>query len=130
MLVVRRRGAISHTPVHKVSEVEDRTSSLKEESRQNRDSVAETTRKEMASRAVSKQRAVGPMLVYLRDTEVGSRESAVENAIEWRRGGRRTTRKPLAPIRGLDTGRQLCLKAEDGAKSRIGEIKRKGTNKG
>lgn len=46
------------------------------------------------------------------------------------RRGRRTTRKPIAPIRGLVTGGQVCLEAEDRAKSRIGEMERKGTNKG
>ena len=34
---------------------------------------------------LANEREVGPLLVYLKDTEVGSRESAVEQTMEWRR---------------------------------------------
>ena len=34
---------------------------------------------------LANERAVGPLLVYLKDTEVGSREGAVEKTMEWRR---------------------------------------------
>lgn len=55
MLVVRRRGAISHLPIHKVPEVEGRASSFKERSGQNRDSVAKTAGKKVISRAASRR---------------------------------------------------------------------------
>lgn len=58
MLVVRRRGAISHPLVNnEVPEVEDRTSSLKERSGKNRDSVAKATRKKVVSRAASRRQS-------------------------------------------------------------------------
>ena len=34
---------------------------------------------------LANERAVGPLLEYLKDTEVGSREGAVGKTIEWRR---------------------------------------------
>ena len=34
---------------------------------------------------LANERAAGPLLVYLKDTEVGSREGATEVAREWRR---------------------------------------------
>ena len=34
---------------------------------------------------LANERAVGPLLVYWKDTEVGSREGAVEKTMEWRR---------------------------------------------
>lgn len=55
MLVMRRPGAITHPLAHKESEVEDRASSLKEKSGQNRDSVARTSREKMVSRTASRQ---------------------------------------------------------------------------
>ena len=45
MLVVRGWRAISYAPVHEVSKVEDGTPSFEENYRQDRDSMAETTRK-------------------------------------------------------------------------------------
>ena len=38
----------------------------------------------LKGRGSSKREAVGSILVYLRDGEVGRREDAVEKAIEWR----------------------------------------------
>ena len=54
MLVVRGQRAISNAPIHKVSKVEDGTPSFEERFGQDRDSMAETTRKKMASGAASK----------------------------------------------------------------------------
>ena len=50
---------------------------------------------------LANERAVGPLLVYLKDTEVGSREGAVEKTMEWRR---RTTGEFLAPRYDLESG--------------------------
>lgn len=81
VLVVRRRGAISHPLIHKAPDVEDRTSSLKERSGQNRDSVAKTTQKKKASRAASRGESGSTDIC---NTEVGGREGAAEKAVEWR----------------------------------------------
>ena len=54
MLVVRGQRAISYAPIHEMSKVEDGTPGFEERFGQDRDSVAEATRKKMASRAASK----------------------------------------------------------------------------
>ena len=54
MLVVRIQRAISYAPIHEVSKVEDGTPSFEGKFGQDRDSMAEMTRKKMASRAASK----------------------------------------------------------------------------
>ena len=46
--------AISYAPIHEVSKAENGTTSFEEKFGQDRDSMAETTRKKMASRAASK----------------------------------------------------------------------------
>ena len=69
MLVVRGRKAIRYAPVYEVSKVEDGTPSFEDNFRQNRDSLAEL---------LGSERALGPSLVYLKDTERGSRGGAVE----------------------------------------------------
>ena len=84
MLVVLRRGAICHPLIRKVPEVEDRTSSFKKRSEQSRDSVAKTTRKKCLAELLADERAVAPLLVFSKDTEVGGREGATEKAMEWR----------------------------------------------
>ena len=45
--------------IHKMSKVEDRTSSFKENSGENKDTVAETTGEEMARGAASKRKGGG-----------------------------------------------------------------------
>ena len=77
-----------------MSKVEDGTPGFEEKFGQDRDSVAEATRKKWLAELLANERAVGPLLVYLKDTEVGSREGAVEKTMEWRR---RTTGEFLAP---------------------------------
>lgn len=42
--------------------------------------------KKLLAELLANKRAVGPFLVYLQDTEVGSREGAVEETKKWRRG--------------------------------------------
>lgn len=41
--------------------------------------------KKWLAELLANERAIGPLLVYLKDTEVGSREGAVEKTMEWRR---------------------------------------------
>ncbi len=48
--------------------------------------MAKTTRKKKwLAELLANEQAVGPLLVYLKDTEVGSREEAIEKRVEWRR---------------------------------------------
>ena len=58
---------------------------------------------------LANERAVGPLLVYLQDTEVGCRERAVEKTMEWRRRidqeGEEHLGEPLAPRYDLESGR-------------------------
>lgn len=61
-----------------------RTSSFEEELKQDRDSMAETARKKWLAERLGNERAVSPLLAYLKDTEVGSREGAAEITREWR----------------------------------------------
>ena len=42
--------------------------------------------KKWLAELLANERAVGPLLVYLQDTEVGSREGAVEKTMVWKRG--------------------------------------------
>ena len=55
MLVVRRWRAISSASIHQMSKVEDGTSGPEEGSAQYRDSMAETTGKEVVSRTASER---------------------------------------------------------------------------
>lgn len=71
MLVVWRRRAISFALVYQVSKVEDGTPSFEEEFKQDRDSMAETARKKWLAERLGNERAVSPLLAYLKDTEVG-----------------------------------------------------------
>ena len=41
--------------------------------------------KKWLAELLANEKAVGPLLVYLKDTNVGSREGAVEKSVEWRR---------------------------------------------
>lgn len=79
---MRRCGAISHPLEHRVPEEEDRTSSLKVRSGQNRDLVVKTTRLKWLAELLADERAVAPLLVFLKDMEVGGKEGAAEKAIE------------------------------------------------
>ena len=67
--------------------MEDGTPGLGEKSGQDRNSMAETTRKKWLAELLANERAVGPLLSYLKDTEVGSREGAAEVTREWRQRG-------------------------------------------
>ena len=41
--------------------------------------------KKWLAELLANERAVGPLLVYLKDTKVGSREGALEKTMKWRR---------------------------------------------
>ena len=81
MLVVRRHGAISHPLIRKVPEVEYRTSRFKKKSGQNSN---DDPKKIWLAELLADERAVAPLLVFLKDMEMGSREGATEKAMEWR----------------------------------------------
>lgn len=85
--------------LHLYTKMEDGTPSFREKFGQDRDSMAETTKKKMVTELLANKRAVEPLLVYLKDTEVGSREGAVEKEGEERnhRLARLTYGRPFEP---------------------------------
>lgn len=72
------------------------------------------------AKLLANERAVGPILGYLKGTGVRGREGAEEkkNGVEAKKrlGRERITGGPQAPICGLKSGRQSCPRVEDGAK--------------
>lgn len=79
---MRGPGAITHPLVHKVSEVGDRASSLKKSLGKIRIRWQGRPEKKWLAELLADKRAVGSIIVYLKDTEAGGREGAVEKAIE------------------------------------------------
>ena len=64
--------------------MEEETPSFEEEFGQVGGPVQRRPEKKWLAELLANERAVGPLLVYLNDTEVGSREGAVEKTMEWR----------------------------------------------
>ncbi len=65
--------------------MEEKTASFEEKSGQDQALMAETTWKKMVSKLLANKQAVIPLLVYLKNLEVGSRERVVGVTSEWRR---------------------------------------------
>lgn len=65
--------------------VEDGTSGLEKRAEQARDPMAEMTGKNWLAELLSNDKIVGLLLLYLKDTEVGSRMEAMEEVREWKK---------------------------------------------
>ncbi len=83
VLVVWRCRAIRHTPVHKVSEMASRTASFKEELGKVGIQWQRRPEKRWLAKLLADRYAVGPVLEFLKNTEVGSRDGGAERENEW-----------------------------------------------
>lgn len=72
----------SNQSIDKMLKVEDGTSNFRKKSGKNSDSMAKTTPKRWLVKLLADEKAVALLLVFLKDTEVGSRECLAEREME------------------------------------------------
>lgn len=65
-----------------MSKVEDKTPSFKERFGQDKDLLAEATRRKWLTELLANEQIVGLLLLYLKNTEVGNRKGVLEKTIE------------------------------------------------